>query len=119
MIHPLIVWIYSLVVFEPMPWASPAALVVKNLPANAGDRREQVQSLGGEDPLEKGMATHSSILTYKTPWTEPTLTQWAAGHGVSESQTDRGMSTYTHSGVTSVTQLKGYIMSCHLLSKAI
>ena len=34
---------------------------------NAGD---QVQSLGWEDPLEKGMATHSSILAWKMPWTE-------------------------------------------------
>ena len=30
----------------------------------------QVQSLGWEDPLEKGMATHSSILAWETPWTE-------------------------------------------------
>ena len=30
----------------------------------------QVQSLGGEDPLEKEMATHSSILAWKIPWTE-------------------------------------------------
>ena len=30
----------------------------------------QVQSLGQEDPLEKGMATHSSIFAWKTPWTE-------------------------------------------------
>ena len=30
----------------------------------------QVQSLGQEDPLEKGMATHSSILAWKIPWTE-------------------------------------------------
>ena len=36
-------------------------LVVENLPANAGDRETQVRSLGQEDPLEKGMATHSSI----------------------------------------------------------
>ena len=34
---------------------------------NAGD---QVQSLGQEDPLEKEMATHSSILAWKIPWTE-------------------------------------------------
>ena len=37
----------------------PSGSEVKNLPANAGDR---VPSLGGEDPLEKKMATHSSIL---------------------------------------------------------
>ena len=30
----------------------------------------QVQFLGGEDPLEEGMATHSSILTWEIPWTE-------------------------------------------------
>ena len=30
----------------------------------------QVQSLGWEDPMEKGMTTHSSILTWKIPWTE-------------------------------------------------
>ena len=30
----------------------------------------QVQSLGGEHPLEKGMATHSSILAWRIPWTE-------------------------------------------------
>ena len=30
----------------------------------------QVQSLGWEDPLEKGMATHSSILVWRIPWTE-------------------------------------------------
>ena len=40
---------------------------VKHLPAM---RETWVQSLGGEDPLEKGMATHSSILAWKTPWTE-------------------------------------------------
>ena len=30
----------------------------------------QVQSLGGEDPLEKEMATHSNVLAWKIPWTE-------------------------------------------------
>ena len=46
------------------------ALVVKNLPANAGDVRVWVQSLGRQDPLEKGMATHSGILAWRIPWTE-------------------------------------------------
>ena len=41
--------------------------MVKNLPAM---RETRVQSLGWEDPLEKEMATHSSILTWKIPWTE-------------------------------------------------
>ena len=33
-------------------------------------QRTQVRSLGGEDPLKKGMATHSSILAWRIPWTE-------------------------------------------------
>ena len=44
--------------------------MVKKPPANAGDIKIQVRSLGREDPLEKGMATHSSILVWKIPWTE-------------------------------------------------
>jgi len=40
--------------------------VVKTPPANAGD----AESLGQEDPLEKEMATHSSILAWEIPWTE-------------------------------------------------
>ena len=44
--------------------------VVKNLPANAGDTRLGRSSLGWEDPLEKEMATHSSILAWEIPWTE-------------------------------------------------
>ena len=47
--------------------ASLVAQSVKNLPAVQETR---VQSLGWEDPLEKEMATHSSILTWKIPWTE-------------------------------------------------
>ena len=43
------------------------AQTVKNLPAMQGTR---VLSLGQEDPLEKGMATHSSTLTWRIPWTE-------------------------------------------------
>ena len=42
-------------------------LVLKNLPAM---QETQVWSLGQEDLLEKGMATHSSILAWETPWTE-------------------------------------------------
>ena len=43
------------------------AVAVKNLPANAGDKRWRVQSLGREDPLEEGMATHSRILAGRIP----------------------------------------------------
>ena len=41
--------------------------VIESLPAV---RETRVQSLGGEDPLEKGMATHSSALAWRIPWTE-------------------------------------------------
>ena len=43
------------------------AQMVKNLPKM---QKTWVQSLGREDPLEKGMATHSSILAWSIPWTE-------------------------------------------------
>ena len=47
--------------------ASLVAQMVKNLPAMPGD---WVQSLGQEDPLEKGMASNSGILEWRIPWTE-------------------------------------------------
>ena len=47
--------------------ASLVAQMVKNLPAK---QETLVQSLGPDDPLKKGMATHSSILAWKIPWTE-------------------------------------------------
>ena len=54
---------------------------VKNLPAL---QETQVQSLGWEDPLEKGMAAHSSILAWEIPWTEE---PGQLVHGVTKSQT--------------------------------
>ena len=50
-----------------MGGASLMAQLVKNLPAM---QEIQVQSLGWEDLLEKEMATHSSILAWRIPWTE-------------------------------------------------
>ena len=47
-------------------WAPFVAQLVKNPPAM---RETWVQSLGWEDPLEKGKATHSSILAWRIPWT--------------------------------------------------
>ena len=44
--------------------------MVKNSPAMQESQEMQVQSLGWEDPLEEGMATHSSILARRIPWTE-------------------------------------------------
>ena len=48
-----------------LKWASLVAQLVKNLPAV---QETWVQSLGREDPLEKGKATHSSILVWRIPW---------------------------------------------------
>ena len=58
-----------------MFWASLVAQLVNNLPAT---QETWVQSLGWEDPLEKGKPTHFSILAWRIPWTT---------HGVAESQT--------------------------------
>ena len=54
--------------------------MVKNLPSVQGT---WVSSLGEEDPLEKGMATHSSILASRIPWTRGAW--WTTVHGVAES----------------------------------
>ena len=60
----------------------PGGTVVKNLPAK---QETWVRSLGGEDPLEKAMATHSSILAWRIRWTRG---GWQATvHGVAKSQT--------------------------------
>jgi len=51
----------------PSDWASLVTQAVKNPPAM---QETKVQSLGQEDPLEKGMAAHSSILVWRISWTE-------------------------------------------------
>ena len=56
--------------------------MVKNPPEI---RETWVQSLGWEDPLEEGMATHSSILAWRIPLNRGTW--WAIVHGVAKSQT--------------------------------
>ena len=61
-------------------WASLVAQTVKNLPTM---QETQVQSLGQEDSLEKEMATHSSILAWRSPWTE----EPDGLHGVTKSWT--------------------------------
>ena len=60
--------------------SSLVAQKVKNLPAM---QEIPVQSLGWEDPLQKGMVTHSSILVWRIPWTE----EPGRLHGVAKSQT--------------------------------
>ena len=63
-------------------WASLVAQLVKNLPAM---QETWVWSLGWEDPLQDGMATHSSILAYRTPMDRRAW--WATAHGVEKSWT--------------------------------
>ena len=58
-------------------WASLVAQLVKNPPAMW---ETWVQSLGWEDPLEKGKATHSSILTWRIPWTIWSMGSQGVGH---------------------------------------
>ena len=49
---------------------SQMVLVLENLLANAGDVRDTGPSLGWVEPLEEGMATYSSILAWRIPWTK-------------------------------------------------
>ena len=63
-------------------WASLVAQAVKNLPAV---RETWVQSLGWEDPLEAGMATHSSVLAWRIPM--DSRAWWATVRGITKSQT--------------------------------
>ena len=53
-----------------MVWASQVALMVKNLPTDTGDARDEGSILGSGRSPEKEMATHSSILARRIPWTE-------------------------------------------------
>ena len=65
--------------------ASPGAQSVKNPPAM---QEMQIQSLSWEDPLERKMAPHSSILTWQTPWTEePDGLQSLGSQGLRDDQT--------------------------------
>ena len=56
--------------------------MVKNLPTV---QETQLQSLGQEDPLEEGMATHSSVLAWRTPVDREAW--WATVHGVTQGRT--------------------------------
>ena len=57
----------------------PCSSVVKNLPANAGD---MTSIPGSDDSLEEGMATHSSVLAWRIPWTEKPGRLWSIGRKV-------------------------------------
>ena len=71
---------------------------MKNLPAMQGT---PVRFLGQEDPLEKEIATHSSLLAWRTPWTEEPGGLQSMGHRESD-MTER-LSTQTHTGTSEST----------------
>ena len=58
------------IVYLTSPYLNRASLVAQMVKYPPAMQETQVQSLGQEDPLEKGMATHSSILVWRIPWTE-------------------------------------------------
>ena len=63
----------------------PGGSVMKNLPAMQEPQETWAQSLGQEDPLEEGMATHSSILAWRICMERRAW--WAVAYGVSKSRT--------------------------------
>ena len=73
----------------------PDGSVGKNLPADAGYRRQErrIWSLGREDPPEEKMATHTSVLAWKIPWTEEPSRLQSMG---SQSRTQLSTHTHTH-----------------------
>ena len=64
----------------------PGGSVVKNPPVMQETQETQVQSLGWEDPMEKEMATHSSILAWEIPWREEPGGQQSIGLQKSQTQ---------------------------------
>ena len=73
------IYIYTLLMYTYMLKGFSGGSVVKNLPVVQEMQEMWVRSLGGEDPLEVGMATHSSILAWKTPWSEEPGGLWSMG----------------------------------------
>ena len=64
----------------PASGSFPGAFLVAQTVKNPPERQEtQVRSLGQEDPLEKGMGTHSSILAWRIPWSEKPGRLWSMG----------------------------------------
>ena len=57
----------------------PGGLVVRNPPAVQETQETWVPTLGWEDPLDEGMATHSSILAWRIPWTEEPISPQSMG----------------------------------------
>ena len=89
--------------------ASSMAQVVKNLPAMQETQETQIWSLGREDPLEEGMATHSSILAWKIPWGP----WWATVHGVAKSWIQLQRLGMHISSLRTMVILFNHLRNCH------
>ena len=74
----------------------PSGSAVKNLPVMQETQETQVRSLGQEDPLEQGMATHFSFLAWRIPWTEE---PGGYVHRVTKSWTLLSSRTHMHKGI--------------------
>ena len=74
--------------------------MVKNPPANAGDLGLIPAVGGGEDPLKEEMATHSSILAWKIPWSQAGYSLW--GHKESDTAEKLSRGTHTHTSVSNL-----------------
>ena len=86
-IRPLYVFINK-VVLNTTLFICRASLLTQRLTRLPAMRETWVRSLGWEDPLEKEMATHSSILAWRIPWTTwDSVASWATVHVVAKSQT--------------------------------
>ena len=70
--------------------------MVKNPPANAGDAEMQFPFLGWEDPPEKEMVTHSSILAWRIPWSEKPGRLQSTGSQESDTTERLHLHTFSH-----------------------
>ena len=83
--------------------------MVKNLPATQEIR---VRSLGWENPLEKGMATHCSILAWKIPWTEEPSGLWSMG--LQRVERDQATNTFFQQSTFDNTATKSSLLEAQL-----
>ena len=95
--------------------ASQVVLVVKNLPASAGELRDAASI--PEDPLEEGMASRSSVLAWRIPWTEePDRLQWMGSQRLGEDWSDLAWIACMHELGTEGNRIrKGERKSCLLV----
>ena len=75
--------------------ASLGAQQVRNLPAMQETQETWVWSLGQEDPLEEGIATHSSILAWRVPWTEESGMGYSPQSHIESDTTEATYHAYT------------------------